>query len=334
MAFCDIIRAMKTKFAYIFPLITCLCAGAANANWQYDGEYTRDGWYRDDGGRFVLSVRGGASLGMANIKNNIGTLTGEYYVDPYSGVVVTAAYYDACVEYGGCGDYEYAGIGDLADLPAKENFSSVSFAAGASIGFTLPNRPQWRFELGWDHITEAEYNFSTLFEGDLTLAGGNVGDVAIHVESGSVQSKVSTDIISAMAFYDFYKGIAKPVNKFIPYIGLGVGYADTKTTLTLADLYGELSQSIDMHNFGDLDDFGVLNFYRSEINYSNIAGLIAAGVSYGLTERVFLDLSARVAYIPKIKWALRNADETRQRDWFSAENLIYANIMLGLRFEF
>ena len=65
-----------------------------------------------------------------------------------------------------------------------------------------------------------------------------------------------------------------------------------------------------------------------------MAGVAALGISYGISDGLFLDLGARVTYVPKIKWALTNKDDTRQRDWFSAENVIYANFMLGLRFEF
>lgn len=318
----------------MLPVLSCLISGAANANWQYPGTYVGDGWYEDDGSRFVISFRGGASMSMASVKNEIGSLTSEYYYNPADGFVVSAAYYDSCVDQGGCEGYVYAGIGELADLPAAKDYSAFSFAAGASVGWTIPNRPQWRVELGWDHITESEYNSSPLFDGDMTLTGGDVEGIVIHAQSGGVQSKVSTDIISAMAFYDFFDGLQKPIRQVIPYIGFGIGYADTKTTLNLSDLYGDLSSSVDLQNFGKLDEFGVLQFFRSENRSANIAGLLAVGLSYGITETLFLDFGARVAYVPKIKWALQNEDNTRNRDWFSAENLIYANFMLGLRFEF
>lgn len=325
---------MKTKFMCILSALMCVTATGAHANWQYSGTYVGDGWYEDDGSRFVISVRGGASIGMGTIKNEIGSLTSEYYVNPTDGMVISAAYYDACVDQGGCEGFEYAGIGELADLPAAKDYSSFSFAAGASVGWTIPNRPQWRLELGWDVITESEYNASPLFDGDMALVGGSVSGVVVNAQSGGVQSKISTDIISVMAFYDFYDGLIKPTRQVIPYIGFGIGYADTKTTLNLSDLYGDLSTSVDLGNFGDMDDYGVLNFYRSETRSSNVVGVAALGLSYGITETMFLDLGARVAYIPRVKWALTNKDNTRQRDWFSAENMIYANIMLGLRFEF
>lgn len=334
MLFCDIILRMRCRFLYLFPVLAAVFSGAAYANWQYPGTYVGDGAYTDDGSRFVISVRGGASMQFAGIKNEIGSLTSEYYYNPGDGMVVSAAWYDACVDGGGCDGFVYAGLGDLADLDAKEDFSEYSFAAGASIGWTMPNRPQWRIEVGWDHITETEYNVSPLFEGDLALTGGDVEGIVVHAESGGVQSKITTDIISAMAFYDFFTGTQKPLHQVIPYIGFGIGYADTKTILNLSDLYGDLSTSVDLQNFGKLDDYGVLQFYRSETSSSNIAGLAALGLSYGIADSLFLDFGARVAYIPKIKFALSNEGDTRHRDWFSAENMIYANIMLGLRFEF
>ena len=201
-------------------------ATPAAANWEYSGTYLGDGYYSDDGSRFVMSVRGGASFGFGSIKNEVGSLTTEYYVNPGDGMVISAAYYDACVKGGGCDGFLYAGMGDLADVKPASDFSEFSFAAGASLGWTIPNRPQWRLEVGWDHITEMEYNQSPLFDGDLPLTGGDVSDVVIIAQSGSAQSKISTDIISAMAFYDFFDGLQKPVRKVIPYVGL---VSDTPT---------------------------------------------------------------------------------------------------------
>ena len=85
----------------------------------------------------------------------------------------------------------------------------------------------------------------------MNLVGGDVSDVAIYVQSGSVQSTVSTDIISAMFFYDFFDGLYKPLREIIPYVGFGLGYADSKTIFNLSDLYGDLSSSVDLQNFGE-----------------------------------------------------------------------------------
>ena len=325
---------MKIKHIFFILLSLGFSLSDAEANWQYPGTYLGDGWYEDDGSRFVLSFRGGASIVNAGIKNNIGSLTSEYYMDPSNGVVVSAEYYDYCSDMGGCENYVFAGVGELAELPASKDLSSFSFAAGASIGWTIPNKPQWRMELGWDHITENEYNSSSLYEGDMNLSGGDVSGAVVHVQSGSVQSSVTTDVISVMAFYDFFDGLEKPLKKVVPYVGFGIGYADSKTVFNLSDLYGDLSSSVDLQNFGELDEYGILQFYRSETSSSNVAGVAALGISYGISDGLFLDLGARVTYVPKIKWALTNKDDTRQRDWFSAENVIYANFMLGLRFEF
>lgn len=309
-----------------------MTAGAGYANWQYPGTYVGDGVYTDDGSRFVISVRGGASMGFASIKNEMGALTAHYWTDgvePFSELLCGGP--EGCAAAG----YEYLGYGNVGSLHAADDFSETAFAAGASIGWTIPNRPQWRLELGWDHIGEMEYNAAPLFRGDVTLVGGTMNGKKLAVESGAVQSDVKTDIISAMAFYDFFDGLQKPARTIIPYIGFGVGYADTETTLNLSDIYGDLSEDIDLWKYGTIDEStGVINFYRSEKSNSNIAGVLAAGISYGITETTFLDLGARVMYVPKIKWALSNEDDSRHRDWFSAENMIYANIMLGLRFEF
>lgn len=305
----------------------------AMSDWQYPGTYIGDGWYEDDGSRFVISARGGASFGMGSIKNDMGAIANDYYISPDGSTVITAKYWETC-RTGSCADYIYAGNANLGGLPPTSDYDSFSFAAGASIGWTIPYRPQWRIEGGWDHITESDYNASPMFRGELALAGGDVSGVVIGAESSSVHSNVTTDVISVMAFYDFFDGLQKPVRRAIPYVGFGVGYADTQTVLNLSDPYGDLSVQIELEQYGELDDYGVIRFHRSEQNTTNVAGLLAAGVSYGITETMFLDFGVRAMYLPRVKWELSNADDTKHREWFSAENMIYINAMLGLRFEF
>lgn len=324
---------MRKRNICILSILSCLIGGHAFANWQYPGTYVRDGWYEDDGMRFVISARGGAAIGMASIKNQAGAIANEYFLAP-DGTPVSATYYYSCVEQGGCTDYTYAGYGDLNKLPATKDFESFSFVAGASIGWTIPYRPQWRIEAGYDHITKSEYNSSPMFEGDLELEGGDVANVTIHAQSSTVNSKISSDVYSVMAFYDFFDGLQKPVREFIPYVGFGAGYADSKTILNLADPYGDLSSQVELQQYGEVDDYGVVQFFKSEQNTANVAALLSAGFSYGINENMFMDFGARVMYIPKVKWELTNDTGSRHREWFSAENLIYANIMMGIRFEF
>lgn len=326
---------MKCRNLLLLPVLSCLMFGAARANWEYPGYYVGEGAYTDDGSRFIVSVRGGASVGMGTIKNEIGELTPLYYMSPDGSVIMSELGYYQCTDRGQCADYIPAGYVNLGDLPATKDFESFGFAAGASLGWTIPNSPQWRIELGWDHISESEYNASPFIEGEAPLFGGSVSDVTAVISSGAVQSKVVTDIISVMAFYDFFDGIQKPTRTVIPYIGFGVGYADIKTTLQLSDPYGDLSGIYELLPYGGKEqDDSVIQFYRSELSSANIAGVLALGLSYGITENMFFDIGARVAYIPRIRWALSNEDASQYRDWFSAENAIYANIMLSLRFEF
>lgn len=326
---------MKCRNLLLLPVLSCLMFGAARANWEYPGYYVGEGAYTDDGSRFIVSVRGGASVGMGTIKNEIGELTPLYYMSPDGSVIMSELGYYQCTDRGQCADYIPAGYVNLGDLPATKDFESFGFAAGASLGWTIPNSPQWRIELGWDHISESEYNASPFIEGEAPLFGGSVSDVTAVISSGAVQSKVVTDIISVMAFYDFFDGIQKPTRTVVPYIGFGVGYADIKTTLQLSDPYGDLSGIYELLPYGVKEqDDSVIQFYRSELSSANIAGVLALGLSYGITENMFFDIGARVAYIPRIRWALSNEDASQYRDWFSAENAIYANIMLSLRFEF
>lgn len=322
------------KTSLLFAICCLLFAPVAHANWQYPGYYTRDGWAYDDGSRFTISVRGGASMGNAKVKNEVGALSAGYWLDQNTGEIISDLDYQYCVEaYGGCGDFVYAGYGNIGDIPTAKKLSTFAFAAGLSVGLTIPDAPQWRFEAGWDHISETNYNASPLFDGDLYVSGG----VDLPVQSGGVSSTLSTDIISVMAFYDFYEGVAKPLREIIPYVGVGIGYGYSTTIMDITDLYGDMSNPL-LSDFGEVHDIGFdlweLQFYRSETNTSNIAGLLALGVSYGIAENTFLDFGIRLTYLPKIKWKLSSADGEKQRDWFSADNMIYTNIMAAIRFEF
>ncbi len=322
---------MMRKVLCVLPLIACLVTGGARANWEYDGEYVGSGYYQDDGRRFIILLRGGISMAIANMKNDIGTLTSEYYYNPNDGSIISAAYYDTCVN---CGDYVYAGIADVGTLPVNKDYKEVSFIGGMAIGWVLPWTPQWRFQVDWDYISESEYNVMPLLNGVVPLEGGSVPGLSVAIRSGGVQSTVTTNVLSAMAIRDFYDGWQKPLRKLIPYAGFGLGYADSETVLNLSDLYGDLSSSVDLQNFGQLDDFGVLQFYRSTKSSSNLAGIITFGFSYGISESFFLDSGFRFIYVPKIKWALGNEDGSRTRDWFHAENMLYSTFLFGFRWEF
>lgn len=320
----------------LFSIWGILCVIPAFAGWEYDGYYINESYYNDDGMRFVIGGRGGLSWGNAKIKNDIGNLYGYYYVSQTTGDVISALAWAAAGEPT---DYLNAGYGDLSALPAKKKFSKFAFTAGGSIGLTLPYNPQWRLEAAYDHIAETDYNQIPLFEGNLNVSGGIIGDAVVNVSSSGATTTISTDIVSAMAYYDFFKGTQKPLNQIIPYIGFGVGYATSTTTLKLSDIYGDLSTDSDLQNYGTQDGDGVLQFLppsdKSKYPTSeNIAAVGAIGFSYGVTRYTFLDFSARVMYIPKITWQLVNSDASMHRDWFSAENMIYTNLMAGVRFEF
>ena len=321
------------KLFFILPFLSCLGLNAAHANWEYESDYVAGGFYSDDGARFVLSVRGGASYGMGKIKNDIGELSPGYYYDSSTGVVITDGYYHLSCS-GGCTGYEFAGYGNIGKLHAKQDYKKLSFATGISVGWVIPNSSNWRLEIGWDKMAKVDYNTSPLFEGDITLSGGVLDGQSINVQSGSVQSKVETDVISAMAFYDFFDGMEKPLHTMIPYVGVGVGYANSKTELQLTDSYGDLSLSTELFPFGTGGGDTALEFNKSTTSTSNIAGVLALGFSYGIVDKMFLDFGARFMYVPQIKWTLSDENDSRHRDWFSAKNVIYANVMLGLRFEF
>ena len=328
---------MRKRNICILPVLMSLCALPAFAGWQYDGVYLGDGWYQDDGSRFVLSVRGGASYAMGKIENNAGAIVTEYYLSPDKTEIATKGYYEDTL--GSPAGWFYAGKVDVADIPPSDDFDSFSFAGGASLGWTIPYTPQWRIEVGWDHIVKSDYNVSPMFSGDVELQDGDsqVAGTVLTMQSGSVNSDVTTDVVSLMAFYDFYDGLYKPMRTAIPYVGFGIGYANSKTVLNLSDPYGDIAYQLDLTQYGEIvnvNGVDMIQFYKSERHTSNFAALLAGGVSYGINERMFLDFGARVMYVPRIKWGLTNVDDTRHREFFSAKNMIYANVMLGIRFEF
>ena len=320
---------MMKKILFVLPMIACLCSGVARANWEYDGENVRDGYYQDDGRRFIIAVRGGLAYGMAKMKNDVGTLTATYYQPEGGGVpfICDPAYEE-------CDAYEYIGIGDIGTLPAKKPYSEVSFTAGMAIGWTLPVTPHWRFQVDWDYISETETGANPLFDGDLKLTGGDNPDVkSIKWQSGSAQIKTVTNVVSAMAIRDFYSGWQKPLRRLVPYAGVGLGYADTDTILNLSDSYGDLSGYYVLRQYAEIEE-GLLHFYSSKKSSSNLAGILTLGLSYGVSESFFLDFGFRFIAIPQIKYALSNADGSRSRDWFHAENMIYSNFLFGFRWEF
>jgi len=323
---------MRKSGIGFFVLFACL-ATSANANWQYSGRYKRDAWDGDNGMRFVMSLRGGAALGKASIQNDIGGLTGYYMVDTSTGDVVSQVWWDrqdASVQ----ALYDLQTYGQLGKLPASKDYKEMSVFVGFSAGLTLPDTPQWRIEFGVDHIAESDYNPNPLFEGDLDLLYG----YTVEAQSGGVQSTLSNDIYSVMAFHDFFDGLKKPMHEAIPYLGFGIGYADTKTVLQLTDSYGDLSSLYDLQNFGIVDANDVIQFHKAETHTSNIVPIIAGGFSYGFSDRMFLDVGVRAMYLNKIKWRLTNGETTasaeRHRDWFSADKVIYVMGHAGLRIEF
>ena len=322
---------MMKNILFVLPMVACLFSTAGHANWEYDGTYVRDGYYQDDGRRFIIVVRGGMSYGTGKMKNDIGTLTSEYYYNPNDGSIISASYYDTCTN---CSDYVYAGIADIGGLPINKNYNSFSYIGGMAIGWTLPITPHWRFQIDWDYIAESEYNASPLLKGEVPLTGGDVDGLSVNIRSGGVQSNITTNVLSTMAIRDFYEGWQKPLRKIVPYAGVGLGYADTDTVLNLSDLYGDLSTSVDLQNYGEMDDYGILQFYSSKKSSSNLAGVITFGVSYGISESFFLDAGFRFIYVPKIKWALSTSGGARSRDWFHSENMLFSNFVFGFRWEF
>lgn len=330
---------MKVKLS-VFSLLMIMLNGTAFAGWQNDGYYIRDGHYVDDGSRFVMGLRGGISLAKAKMKNEIGTLEATYYGHTSGSIRTELSLKNAGVDIYDDADlvahgYTPLGVGDVGALPVKKGFSKTAFTAGGSIGFVVPYHPQWRLEADYDHISEMNYNETPFLEGDIPLSG--IYGTA-HVFSSGVTSTITTDIISVMAFHDFFEGRQKQLDTLIPYVGFGIGYAISRTTLKLVDVYGDLSEDRDLQNYGTPGNDDVIVFADPSLSEaptsSNIALVGSLGASYGISKYTFLDIGFRLMYVPKITWQLVNDATSSHRDWFAAKDMLYSNFMVGLRFEF
>ena len=231
-------------------MLGLLCVMPAFAGWQYDGYYINDGYYNEDGQtHFVIGGYGGVSFVNSKIENDMGSLQTDYYMNIDSGLVISGTAYDM-LNTTQQADYAYVGIGDVSELPVAKDLSKTAFAAGGYVGFTIPYHQQWRIQAGLDHIAEINYDRIPLFEGDVDLTSG----YKAYVYSSGIKSTLTTDIVSVMAIYDFFDGNTKPLNTFIPYVGLGAGYAMSKTTVKLTDIFGDLSQDSDLNNYGTLEN--------------------------------------------------------------------------------
>ena len=329
---------MKAKISFLSIMLSLCSVSAFAGGWQYDGYRVTDGYYTDDGARFTIGFRGGLSFARAKMKNDIGSLYSRYLMNDATGDIVSGLGYINAGEPEG---YTDLGYGDLSTLPIAENFSKQAFTAGASVGFVLPNHTNWRLEANYDYISEIDYNQMPLLHGNLRVSGGEMGDTTVQVSSTGAKATITTDILSAMVYYDFFDGKFKKLNEFIPYVGFGLGYAISRTTLHLSDIYGDLSSSLDgdLQNYGTVNDDGVLQFDNpTNTDYypssTNMAVTGALGFSYGISKYTYLDVSARLTYVPKITWSIASSDGSHTREWFSAENMLYTNLLVGVRFEF
>jgi hypothetical protein len=297
----------------------------ARANWEYG--VAGGGRYDDDGARLSIAFRGGISMPFASVQNDLGSIVINYWTS--GGQAYTGD--NTC---GGASPCDYFGRVDLGKLPATNNYDSFAWVGGAAVGMTVGGSPNLRIEMDWLHIAEANYNANPLFAGNVEMAPGIVMENAV----ASARSTVATDIVSAMFYYDFFGGMAKPARSVIPYVGAGLGYATSTTVLTLTDNYGDLSPDVSFGDFGNQNGV-IIDFYTSQAQTNNFALSVAAGFAYGIDDGVFFDFGARASFVPKIRWALNNgadsnATTSKERDIFSAGNIIFVNAYAGVRFEF
>jgi hypothetical protein len=333
---------MKRKISVLALLASVTCIGAADANWE------RYPQYYDSGMRATITLRGGFAYGSSKLRNDLGSMTEEYWVSKLSGEAFSGGFVDICVDLGGCtyDMFYFLGTMNIGDLPAAKRYSEHSFAGGVSVGFTVPHSPQWRIEGDWLRISKANYEAFPMFSGKvdfpvlIDFGDGEQWFIETHeIKSSGVYSTLSSDIFSMMIYYDFFDGNVKPIRQIIPYVGFGFGYASSTTVLELTDLYGDLASQAALLPFAIYQGGPVPDFFTSTTATRTIAGNLAAGFSYGLMQELFLDFGVRVTYIPQIRWALNNSlaidpSGEKNRSIFSANDMIYMSALIGLRFEF
>lgn len=295
-----------------------LTAGAANANWSY----IQDGY--DDGARFYVKVAGGMALSLGgDVSSNLGSvdLIAECtkgttdacgFFSPYEGHQQDATLYD------------YYGAGAI-ELNPSTNLEIQTWTTNIAMGFVMPRSSNVRLELSWDRISESSYNASPLFLTDETTTQGfPVGKESV----ASLTSKMSSDIVMAMFYYDFFDGATKRPFEFIPYVGAGLGFSSTKIKSSVSD-GGALATTWGLVEF--VDQTG--GMFPSENYSSGLALGAAVGFSYGLHEMAFLDIGAKIIMANGAEWNLTNP-AGNERALISTDNVIYGIVSAGLRFEF
>ncbi|MDR0319167.1 MAG: hypothetical protein LBH81_00285 [Rickettsiales bacterium] len=327
---------MKKLLSFIMLAVFGL-SGAAHANWS-------DMRPKDDGGRFYVAARGGVAAGLsgANVKNELGAVNSSQLFIQCDDVIA-----DQCVVYDyntylfsyeemeaaqiadPSADFAAIGVVELGKLKPQKNFEAMTWTANFGIGLVLPGASNVRVEGSWDRISEVSYNASPVLGGETVSSGGWP---IFMTETGSLSSTVQTDIYLAMVYFDFFDGTVKRPHEFIPYIGLGLGYASSKASMSFIDSTGTLD---DTGAFGDFINQLTGGFYFSE-NYSNgLAAAAAVGFSYGLNSVAFLDFGAKAVMANKIEWILSNPDTGMQKPIVATDGpMIYGIVYGGFRFEF
>lgn len=306
--------SLASCILYLIPL---------HANWEYGGGH-------DDGGRLLVSAKGGVAMPFASMKNDLGGVIVGYYTDGNGNI-----FNNNTCDGAGCNPTTPIATADLGKMPLGKKYDSFSWAGGASVGMVPDGRPNIRIELDWLYISETDYNANPLFLEELDAIGFEPQQNPVAV----ARSTVSTDVVSAMIYYDFLAG-ERAAGQMIPYVGIGLGYATSETVLSLSDNYADLQADISIcSDFGEQNG-NLCDFYTSTTRTGNFAVSGAVGMSYGMDEGVFLDIGARASYIPRIRWALNNDGKSdavtpgKSRDIFSAHNIVFLNVYAGLRFEF
>ena len=305
--------------------IAILMPGLAAANWEQRGPF------RDDGSRFVVSVRGGLSMPQTTMRNDLGDMIVGIW-DHGGGSLAYVPVDPNDLSVGFVTDVNFGNLGMTTD------FTEMSLVYGISVGVVMAGNTNVRFELDWLRIEESQLSANPLFSGDVDTSLGT-----IHNAVAAARASMQTDIISAFVYYDFFEGRIRPTKGLIPYIGLGLGFVRSESILMLSDPYGDFAGDPMFTDFGNQIGDQV-RFFTSETNNRNYALSAAIGAAYGLGQNIYFDIGARASYVPSVRFALNNSRDAtalqpggvgyREMDMFSARDMIFLNVFAGLRFEF
>ncbi|MHA1541096.1 MAG: outer membrane protein [Alphaproteobacteria bacterium] len=285
---------------------------------------------------FYISIRGGMGSLSADMKNTIpsySTTFGAYYSDNDGSNTFTAG--DTITGYGNCLNPPGTNLCNPQDIskwdeytPNTKKLNEKTGFYGVAFGGYLPNHSNIRIELEWVRHLDFDYRDDKIYVGyqreadDPTIIQTDLDD---QMEA-NFKSIVSSSHILFNIYYDFTNR-GRVIGEWTPYIGVGLGIAQNKTTFTLIDPQGEL-----VHDSSPLDDYfedGLQKSEYGEISHQNFAWGATLGVNYVLSEHLSLDFGLKYSNLGQIEWGFDTSNSMLQSD-----ELVAMDFFFGFRFDF